>query len=134
MRTITLALPLSLAVTLAMASSLQADPSLECSLTTSSQVETGNCVAATEANVNAALELALTSARGAAEELDGVTGRAVAVPALEASQSAWAAYRDAECEYIGSTWGGGSGTGIAITSCRIELTRARIDALFASIP
>ncbi len=64
-----------------------------------------------------------------AQELDTVTGRKVAVPALEAGQAAWVAYRDLHCEFVGATFGGGSGTGAAIRGCRIELGRARADAL-----
>jgi uncharacterized protein YecT (DUF1311 family) len=115
-----------------LAQSAVADPSLECSLAASSQVETGNCLAEVEATVSAALDQALTVARESASELDSVTGREVALPALEAAQAAWVAWRDAECEFVGSTFGGGSGTGIAITSCRIELARDRIEALFDS--
>lgn len=106
-----------------------ADPSLECSLGNGSQVEIGNCVAKTEASVNATIDVALGFARASAEELDATTGRAGAVPALDAAQTAWAAYRDAQCEYVGSTFGGGSGTGIAIQSCRIELGRERVAEL-----
>ncbi|MFN9955020.1 MAG: lysozyme inhibitor LprI family protein [bacterium] len=76
----------------------------------------------------------LSFARAAAEQLDADTGRPESVPALEASQAAWEAFRDAQCGYIGSTWAGGSGTGSAIGACRIELARDRIDALFAALP
>ena len=124
----------SLALGICMAGPVLADASLECSLSAGSQVEIGDCVAETEARVNAALDLALEQARAAAEELDGVTGRAVSVPALDTAQAAWSAWRDAECEFVGSTWGGGSGTGIAITACRIGLARDRTEALLASIP
>jgi uncharacterized protein YecT (DUF1311 family) len=106
-----------------------ADPSMECSQTTASQVETRNCLVAVETTVNAALDSVLGVAMISATDLDNVTGRTVALPALEAAQAAWLAYRDAQCDYVGSTFGGGSGTGIAITSCRIELTRDRIDEL-----
>jgi len=110
-----------------------ADPSLECNLTASSQVETGTCITETEERVNAALAQVLTMAQAAAAELDEVTGREMVVPALAASQAAWEAHRDAYCEYVGTTWGGGSGTGIAIGSCRIEMARDRMDALMATL-
>lgn len=102
-----------------------ADPVLECSLTESSQVEIGDCLAATEGRVDEALALALGFASDAATALDGDTGRSVGVPALQSGQDAWAAYRDAHCEFVGTTYGGGSGTGAAIRACRIELGRAR---------
>jgi uncharacterized protein YecT (DUF1311 family) len=107
-----------------------ADPALECNTGASSQVEIADCVAETEARVDAAVEAALGFAMTSATDLDEITGREVAVPALEASQAAWAAFRDAQCEFAGATFGGGSGTGIAIRSCRIDLGRARIAELF----
>ncbi|WP_298841062.1 lysozyme inhibitor LprI family protein [uncultured Roseobacter sp.] len=111
------------------ASVVVADPSLECSLTTSSQVETADCLIEAEQAAESALEMILGFATESAQELDDVAGRAFAVPALEQSQSAWATWRDAECKYAGSLFGGGSGTGIEIRSCRITLTRARTQAL-----
>jgi uncharacterized protein YecT (DUF1311 family) len=104
-----------------------ADPAMECD--GASQVETGACVTATLARVDAALDQAFGFARGAAQELDETTGRAVALPALEASQAAWSAWRDAQCDFVGTLFGGGSGTGIAIESCRIELGREQTAAL-----
>lgn len=106
-----------------------ADPSFECSLGSGSQVETAECVAKTEATVDETVRLALQFAMRAAKELDETTGRTVAVPALEKAQGAWSSFRDAHCDYVGSTFGGGSGTGIAIRSCRIELGRERADLL-----
>ncbi len=100
-----------------------ADPATECG--GSSQVEIGTCVADTLQKVDATVEIYLGFAMRSAEELDEATGRAVAVVALEASQAAWEAYRDAHCDYVGATFGGGSGTGIGINSCRIELGRDR---------
>jgi uncharacterized protein YecT (DUF1311 family) len=110
-----------------------ADPSLECSLAAGSQVEIGNCVAAVEKAVDQVMEQALGYVQASAADLDEITARAVSVPALEAGQAAWSAYRDAHCEFVGSTFGGGSGTGIAITSCRIELGRDRIEELMAYV-
>lgn len=110
-----------------------ADPSLECSLSASSQVETRSCLADMEETTQAALSIVYEGARAAAQELDEVTERSVAVPALEASQTAWERYRDANCDFAGALFGGGSGTGIAIVSCRIELARARITDLSARL-
>lgn len=110
-----------------------ADPSLECSVSSGSQVETSRCLASVDEASVAALAVMLKIAGERAQELDAVTKREVAVPALGASQSAWEDYRDAQCEYAGALFGGGSGTGIAIQSCRIELTRARIKELEAKL-
>ena len=119
---------------LAMAGSVFADPSLECSTQSSSQVETGQCLEVIETRVDAALEIALRFAQDSARELDQVTEQDNAVPALEASQNAWETYRSNHCDYRGALFGGGSGTGIEIRSCRIELTRARTEELMALLP
>ena len=105
----------------------KADPATECS--GSNQVEIGNCVSQTLKRVDASVDLFLGFALTSATDLDTLTGREVAKPALEAAQEAWLNYRDAHCDYVGTTFGGGSGTGIAINSCRIELGRARAAAL-----
>ena len=104
-----------------------ADPATEC--VGSSQIEIGACVAETLERVDATIDIYLGFAMTSAEELDEVTGRVVAVPALEAGQAAWAACRDAHCDYVGATFGGGSGAGIGINSCRIELGRDRATEL-----
>lgn len=106
-----------------------ADPVMECSTKASSQVEIGRCLADVERSVDEAVNTALGFALSAARELDDVTRRKVAVPALEEGQASWSQYRDRHCEYVGATFGGGSGTGIAIRGCRIELGRARTDQL-----
>ncbi|NVK16348.1 MAG: DUF1311 domain-containing protein [Rhodobacteraceae bacterium] len=105
-----------------------ADPALECG-DAGSQVAIGECVADDEERVEAALATALRFAQEAAEELDSITERAVAVPALDAGQRAWEAYREEHCAFVGATYGGGSGTGIAIRSCWTSLGRARVDEL-----
>ncbi len=109
------------------ASAAFADPATECG--GSSQVEIGACVAETLQRVDQTVDIYLGFAKRSAEELDEVTGRAVAVPALEAAQAAWSAYRVAHCDYVGATFGGGSGTGIGIDSCKIELGRDRAEDL-----
>jgi len=106
-----------------------ADPSLECSSHLGSQIEIADCVAEAETYVDKAVELSLGFAMTAATELDQVTGRSVAASALAAGQAAWSAYRDAHCDFVGATFGGGSGTGIAISSCRVDLGRARVEEL-----
>jgi uncharacterized protein YecT (DUF1311 family) len=122
-------LAFALAGSVLAAGSAAADPTLECGLSETTQVAIGDCLAAEEAVVDGALAQALGFATDAAKALDGETGRPGAVPALEAGQGAWSAYRDAHCTYVGATFGGGSGTGAAIRACRIDLGRARTDAL-----
>lgn len=114
-------------VACAWASSAAASADLECE--GSSQIEIRSCVADMEKRVEQALQLIVQQAEAQATELDDITGRVVALPALKAAQSSWEQYRDTECDYAGALFGGGSGTGIAIHACRIELTRARMRVL-----
>lgn len=118
-----------LAAALGFGSMALADPTLECGLDLSSQVEIADCMAATEARVDRTVAEALGFAMAAAQELDETTGRPMAAPALEAGQAAWSGYRDAHCGFVGQTFGGGSGTGVAVRSCRIELGRERVGVL-----
>ena len=111
----------------------QGDPSLECSVSNGSQVEIADCLIDVEADANAALEIALNAAMNNAIDLDTVTTRSAAVPALEKAQGDWVAFRQSHCDYLGSLFGGGSGTSIRIRSCRIDETRQRTSALFASL-
>ena len=110
-----------------------ADASFECSMNASSQVEIGACVNEMLATVDQTLEVALGFAMESAKALDDATEREEAAPALEASQAAWSAFRDSHCGYVGATFGGGSGTGIGIASCRVELGRERIATLLSMV-
>lgn len=50
--------------------------------------------------------------------------------ALRASQRAWVAFRDAECErHVPMGWTGGTGTTVAVLGCKSSLTRARTKSL-----
>ena len=111
-----------------------ADTSMECGVQVSSQVEVASCVQAQARVVDLVLDQTLGFARDAAAELDDVTGREVALPALEEAQAAWAAYRDAQCRYSATLFGGGSGAGIAEGACHVAITRERIAQLMASLP
>lgn len=123
------------AATLVVAASVPAggDTTLECSAQVSTQVEVASCVEAQLRIVNLALEDALGFARDAATELDSVTERNSATPALQEAQDTWTAYRDAQCSYSAALFGGGSGAGIAEDACRVTLTRQRIAELMASV-
>lgn len=49
---------------------------------------------------------------------------------LREAQRAWVAFRDLNCdELLGIEWGGGTGTNLAIATCRTEMTNARIKTL-----
>ena len=120
---------LLIVVLLWMTTPTHADPVMECGAQHGSQVEISGCLAEVEKISNLAMETALGFTMNAARELDEVTDRKVAVPALETGQASWLQYRENHCNYVGATFGGGSGTGIAIRSCRIGLTRTRTDEL-----
>ncbi|MCW1931914.1 lysozyme inhibitor LprI family protein [Pararhodobacter zhoushanensis] len=126
MRLLTLTL---MALTLPVAA--QADPTMECS--GASQIEIGACVTDMLTAVDLAIDTALGFAQASAQELDSATTRPVTAPALDTAQAAWSAWRDAHCAYVGTTYGGGSGTGIAITACKITLGRDRVDQLMAMV-
>ncbi len=50
--------------------------------------------------------------------------------ALRASQRAWVAFRDAECEeHVAMFWSGGSGATVDIIGCKTEKTEARTKEL-----
>ena len=110
-----------------------ADPTMECSLGNGSQMEIGDCVTSDGVRVDAAVDTALGYVMDSARDLDKVTGRDDAAKALSASQKNWIAYRDAQCAYVGASYGGGSGTGIAISACRVTLGRARVAELMAML-
>ena len=116
----------------AFASPAAADPILECP--GDNQVEIRQCLAETEARADAALAVTVGIARESAGSQDDLMGGSAAAAAFEAGQAAWEDYRDAHCGYIGSTYGGVSGTGPAITACRITHARARTAELMSALP
>ncbi len=69
------------------------------------------------------------AARAMMKNLDGATGRPEALPAFEQDTKAFHAYRQAHCAWVGKSFAGGSGAGIAERSCRIDLDRARAEEL-----
>ncbi len=112
---------------LAVPAAATADPTEECAA--GSQAEIADCLYELEQDVDRDVASSLRSAAASAEKLDARMDRPLMVPALDASQAAWTAYRDAQCEAMGASFGGGSGAGIAIRSCRVTLGRARAEEL-----
>jgi uncharacterized protein YecT (DUF1311 family) len=106
-----------------------ADPILECGLLAGEDIAVGDCLR-TQLDISyramiEAQELAL----GTAHQLDERTGTEVAVLGLEASQQAWEAYRDVECQTVGVFSGDATPAEAVQLACEIRLTRARTDAL-----
>jgi len=122
-------IPLTAGLFLALPLAALGDPQSECSVDATSQIEIGTCLETAERLADATVQSALEYALQSAQELDDVTERDSSVPALTAAQAGWEAYRTAQCDFVGTTYGGGSGTGIAIRSCRIALARVRADDL-----
>ncbi|WP_260084151.1 hypothetical protein [Phaeobacter inhibens] len=77
--------PYMLSALLALPLPALADPAMECS-GTGSQIELPDCLNGDQTRANAALSRALDYAREAAADLDGITGRQSASPALETAQ------------------------------------------------
>ena len=106
-----------------------ADPILECGLMTEGAPDLGECLNGQLEVVNGAMNEALALARGGAQELDRASGSDAAVLGIEASQQAWEAYRDTECQTRAIVAGAGAETDGPELACAIELTRERTDAL-----
>jgi uncharacterized protein YecT (DUF1311 family) len=106
-----------------------ADPILECGLLAAEKAVVGDCLRAQlDISYRAMIE-ARELALGTARQLDERTGTEVAVLGLEASQQAWEAYRDVECQTVGVFAGDATPSETAQLACEIRLTRARTDAL-----
>ncbi|MEQ8898849.1 MAG: lysozyme inhibitor LprI family protein [Roseovarius sp.] len=92
------------------------------SLSTAAPAET---IEAEVQRVDEVVAMYLNAAMKFAQEIDSITGETNAVPALAASQSAWTAYRDAQCAFLGATFGGEPGTEMAVGACKIDLGEDR---------
>ena len=108
-----------------------AEPILECGLMTEGAADLGACLNGQLEVVHGAMGEALALARGGAQELDRASGGDAAVLGVEASQQAWEAHRDTECQtraiFAGAS-AGAEAEGLQL-ACAIELTRERTDAL-----
>ncbi|WP_164521459.1 lysozyme inhibitor LprI family protein [Iodobacter ciconiae] len=72
---------------------------------------------------------AQTATRAMMKNLDRATGRPEAFAAFKQSTRTYEAYRQAHCAWIGKSFAGGSGAGIAELSCQIDLDHARANEL-----
>ena len=111
------------------AAETHADPLGECWIDASNQIEVRACLEQTRILSEGAMEAALALAGDAAAELDRVTGRSDAVPALDASQQQWRVFRDRNCALRAALAAGGSGAGTFELNCRITMARERADEL-----
>jgi uncharacterized protein YecT (DUF1311 family) len=113
--------------TIAMTGSAWADPILECRVLAGDDIAVDDCLRTQLDISERAMTEAQELARGAARQLDERTGTEVAMLGLEASQQAWEAYRDVECQTLALFAGDGVPAKAAQLACEIRLTRARTD-------
>jgi uncharacterized protein YecT (DUF1311 family) len=108
-----------------------ADPILECGLMTEGAAELKECLNGQLEVSHGAMDEALALARGSAQELDRARGGEAAVLGIEASQQAWEAYRDTECQTRAVFAGAGAGAAAEglEAACAIALARERTEAL-----
>ena len=64
-----------------------------------------------------------------AGELDRVTGRNEALPALEKANTAFDRYVSEQCRFEETMMGGGTGAGAANLACQINLLHVRMGAI-----
>ena len=113
-----------------------ATPVSECQVTATNQVEVTRCLQATLSAADQVMGAALDRLLRRADELDGVTGRVVARPAVEGAQVAWQTFREASCAVPAALAAGASGSGQFQLGCMITMARARVadlDELAAGI-
>ena len=101
----------------------------ECWRWSPSRAELDECLATELLEAERALEVAERDAHAAARRRTIATGREGATAAQAASDGAWRAYRDAECDRIAELAAGGSGAGDFYRACLIDRARARIREL-----
>lgn len=117
---------LVLGLALASWSAASAGPIDECAVMAEGGAELRQCLDTQLQISDQAMSEALGLARTAAQRVDQAAGGSAAVLGVEASQQAWEAFRDANCqlrEFLTS-----DGEAYA-TACRIQMTRARTDEL-----
>jgi uncharacterized protein YecT (DUF1311 family) len=127
-----LPLALSLIVQSPFLSHAQSDPPLDCENALST-MDMNACAAKdfdkADAALNAVYQKALASIPEMAVE-DPQFNTKTWEEALRASQRAWVAFRDAECEnHVAMFWTGGSGATVDILGCKSEKTEARTKEL-----
>ncbi|MCU0954827.1 MAG: DUF1311 domain-containing protein [Hyphomicrobium sp.] len=110
----------------------QETPAADCSEALST-VEMNNCAGAelgkADAELNRVYAKALAAVPGLATDETPFDAKSWEA-ALRASQRAWLAFRDAECEeHVAKFWGGGTGATVDILGCKTEKTEQRTKEL-----
>lgn len=117
---------------------LPSPPLYPCSLLAGNQIEIRSCLADQLADLELSLEHMDAAAGAAMAELDAITSAEIDADAFhDAAARAFESYRQTACDAVGASYAGGSGTGIAILSCRLDLAWRRLLGLrrqFVNLP
>ena len=87
------------------------------------------CLVDLDKEAQAALVKAEGDAGRRARDIDNVTGRVPAAPALAKSMRAFADYRKAQCDFVRAMYSKAGGAEQAQIGCMIDLTRRRVREL-----
>jgi len=83
------------------------------------------------AGADRVMAAALERLQAQADELDRVTGRPEACAAVDAAQTQWQAFREADCRVRAALAAGASGSGQFALACAVSLARLRAAELTA---
>jgi len=87
------------------------------------------CLVDLDKEAQAALVKAEGDAGKRARDIDNVTGRSPAAPALAKSMRAFSEYRKAQCEFVRAMYSTAAGSEQAQLGCMVDLTRRRVREL-----
>lgn len=95
-------------------------------------IEINDCMSATLGAAEVELKRYLDAARKRLQsEAADDAGVAKALAGLDKAQSAWVAYREAECGAVYDYWSSGTIRGSMALTCQIDLTRARTHTVWS---
>jgi uncharacterized protein YecT (DUF1311 family) len=113
----------------AMSAQAQSSPAAQLECDAANQILIKTCLTKLAPQAEQDRLNAEAAARAMMKNLDRATGRPEALPAFEQSTQTYQAYRQAHCAWVGKSFAGGSGAGIAKLTCRIDLDRNRAEEL-----
>ena len=123
---------MSVIVVLAAAASMAAAPAPGPKCPGESTIEINDCQSATLATAEADLQRYLAAARKRLQsDAADDAGVAKALAQFDKVQSAWTAYRAAECDALYDYWSGGTIRTTIELTCEIDLTRARTHTVWS---
>jgi uncharacterized protein YecT (DUF1311 family) len=123
-----------LSASLSLAAAAQAaTPLQDCYARHATRIEVGECLKKWRRAAEAELREAYDKAGAAAREAGRARDSGAPLGALQRSQKAWIAYRDAQCRLAYEMMMPGTGAGDAASDCTIRLTEERTRALRALV-